>query len=199
MPGALPADVLCLRKKLMLSGVKREAWWKKGEGEHELAFAFHIRNHKVLWYKGDKVAGDEWKATFYADKEWITGTADWADSRQVGKVWHFKVDDLKTGRWPVDAVENRQLLTYAMPFWLEHGKPLDCIVVVSITQWPRYPLHGRPKRREWRTDGLTLAMHLVDLQYALDHPEDANPSKDNCMFCECKNNCSDYLVSGLAK
>jgi len=195
MKGASAADIKCLEKKVMLSGTERDEWWR--DGTHEVAFAFHIRTHKVKWYKGNKAKGDTWKALFYHDTEWITGTADYAKVSQAGGEWHFSIDDLKTGRWPVDATENKQLLTYVMPFWLEAGKPLNATVCVSITQWPRYPLSGLPQKNLWWTDGLTLAEHLQDLAYALDNPNETEPSLDNCRFCDAKNNCSAFLASGI--
>ncbi len=195
MKGASPADIKCLDKKLEMSSIARDEWWPPGQGEHEVAFAFHVYTNEVRWYRGDKVAGDEWKAGFYQWPEWISGTADWAYAAKglIG------VDDLKTGRWPVSAADNKQLMTYAMPFWLEQGMPLKCRLTLSITQWERYPLGGLPKRNWWPggAGGLDMMAHLQDLRWALEHPGEAAPDRETCMFCDCKNDCPDFLMSGI--
>ncbi len=193
MKEAKPSDVKCLNKKLEMSGIKRDEWWKPGEGEHECAFAFHVITHEVRWYKGNKVAGDEWKASFYWDKQWISGTADWG----FAAPGIITIDDLKTGRWPVTAQDNKQLLTYAMPFWLGMGKPLKCNVRTSITQWERYPLAGLPKRNWGRANGLDMMIHLQDLKWSLEHPGEAYPEYELCRFCECKNNCPGFMLAGF--
>mgnify|MGYP001574820008 CR=1 FL=1 len=194
MPGASKSDVLCLDKKLLLSGIDREEWWPTGKGEHETAFAFNLKTHTVKWYTGDKKAGDDWKAGYYQRPEWITGTCDWSAEGPL----LIKVDDLKTGRWPVSATDNKQLLTYAMPFWLRAGKPLVCLIHLSITQWERYPLTGLPKRNWWKASGLEMMTHLQDLEHALNSPGEMNPTDENCRFCDCKNNCPAFMTSGIS-
>ncbi len=195
MSGASKADVLCLEKKLLLSDIKRDEWWPTSEGAaHETSFAFHIDTHVVKWFEGEKTEGDAWKATFYSKKKWVTGTCDWS---WVHDSYYISIDDLKTGRWPVSAKDNKQLLTYAMPFWLKMGKPLKCAIHLSITQWERYPLHGLPKRNWARATGLDMLMHLQDLKHALENPQEASANKDNCRFCDAKNNCPTFLTSGI--
>ncbi len=195
MPGALAADIKCLQKKLVLSGIKRDEWWPPGQGEHEVTFALNLETLLLQWYQGSKTEGDTWKAAFYASPTWLTGTADWV-LKAPGFV---AVDDLKTGRWPVEAQDNKQLLTYALPFWIAEGCPARYTVQNSITQWPRYPLDGLPKRNWGHATGLDMALHLEDLRWALAHPGEANPERENCMFCESKSFCSDYMMSDLAR
>lgn len=192
MEGASPPDITCFEKKLAHSGIIRDDWWPPGEGEHEITFAFHLRSGDVIWYEGSKSDGDKWKADYYSNPQWITGTADWI-SKVPGGVG---IDDLKTGRWPVSAQDNKQLLTYAMPFWMDAGQPARFNVRTSITQWPRYPLNGLPQRNFGRATGLDMAVHLADLRWALDHPGEANPTEDNCRFCESKNFCTAFIKSG---
>lgn len=194
MPGAKPGHRKTLLAKLKATGIKRKQWWPVDEGEHEVAFAFHLDTLEVKWYRGDKAKGDKWKAKFYVNTRWVTGTADWILVR--GKTF-IHIDDLKTGRWPVTAADNKQLLTYAMPFWLAAEQPLDCEVVLSITQWPKYPLGGLPKRNWGKATGLDMAEHLQDLRYALAHPEEANPSEDHCRFCDSKKFCSAFEEAGF--
>lgn len=193
MKGAKKGHIKTLIKKLEASGIDRDEWWPPGKGEHEVAFAFNVYTLEVRWFKGNKRDGDKWKARFYPFPKWISGTADWVEKKEMV----IYVDDLKTGRWPVSARDNKQLMTYALPFWIAMGMPLDCKVRLSITQWPRYPLAGLPKRNWGKTNGVALAMHLQDLRYALEHPEEANPNEELCRFCECQNNCPAFLVAGF--
>ncbi len=147
----------------------------------------------MVWYHGDKASGDTWKAGYYHDRDWITGTTDY--SSVSGNT--LSIDDLKTGRWPVLAECNPQLRTYAVPFWLEAGAKLTCEVALSITQWPRYPLDGLPVRNWGHDSGLDMELHLQDLVWALDHPQESEASIENCRFCECQNNCPTFMLSGI--
>jgi hypothetical protein len=194
MPKANPKDVLTLEKKLMLAGVSRDKWWPAKSGEHEVAFALNVYTQEIRWFRGDKAKGDKWKARYYPFPKWITGTADWkgADSTYL-----IIIDDLKTGAWPVEAENNKQLLTYALPFWVALGSPLDCLIKLSITQWPKYPLAGKPKRNLGVATGLDLAQHLIDLKHALEHPEEMNPEKELCRFCDCRKNCPAFKAAGF--
>lgn len=194
MPGANPKLVTQLEKKLMLSGIDRDEWWPPGSGEHEVAFALNLYTLEIKWYRGDKAQGDKWKARYYPFPRWITGTADWKGS---DKTYLITIDDLKTGRWPVEAKDNKQLMTYALPFWVALGQPLDCLIKLSITQWPMYPLDGQPKRNWGRCTGLDMAQHLIDLQHALEHPDEANPEKELCRFCDSRTNCAAFKAAGF--
>lgn len=190
MPGADPKDVLCLEKKLVMSGIRRNDYWPEGEGEHEVTFAYHLITLEVRWFRGHRDAADAWKEKLRQDPQWMTGTVDW-----VGN--DGSVDDLKTGRWPVRAKRNEQLYSYAMPWWLEAGRPVLYKRRLSITQWPRYPLSGLPKRNHGVVTGIGLAAHLSDLQWTLEHPKETNPDAETCRFCECKNNCRAFLKAGI--
>lgn len=193
MPGGAVGHIRTLKNKLKASGIRREEWWPPGTGEHEVAFAFNVQSLEVRWFKGDKAKGDLWKARFYPFPKWISGTADWISSSHM----FIYVDDLKTGRWPVTAHGNKQLLTYAMPFWIEMGCPLECEIKLSITQWEKYPLDGLPKRNFGTAKGVDMAMHLQDLMYSLEHPDEANPDKETCRFCDCKDNCPAFMAAGF--
>ncbi len=184
MPGASERDIATLEKKIFMSGIKRADWWPDELG-HELTFAFHVRTGERRWFSGDKVGGDAWKEGYREHPLWITGTTDYYD----GVNW---IDDLKTGSWPQEAEDNRQLLTYALPFWLERGRSYRDDVVLTITQWPKYPLAGLPMRRTWLTDGVRLEEHLQDLIYALENPGEVNPTENGCRFCESQLHCKEY-------
>jgi hypothetical protein len=194
MPGASKADVVCLSKKLVMSGIVRDDWWPT-DGEHEVTFAVNLITEEVLRFRGAKTEGDTWKEQYYPVPAILTGTADWVATGKDGLVI---IDDLKTGRWPVSAKDNKQLLSYALPMWLEAGKPLvGWRLRLSITQWERYPLGGLPTLRKWDCGGLEMAAHLQDLRYALANPGEANPHEDACKFCESKGDCAEYQESEL--
>jgi hypothetical protein len=196
MPKAKPGEVKTLNKKLALVKPDRDHWWPKS-GEHEIAFAFNVYTYELKWFKGDKALGDKWKARFYPFPKWITGTTDWVQNSTNGGVLTVWVDDLKTGKWPVEAAGNYQLMTYGLPFWIKAGMPLDAVIKLSITQWPKYPIPGKPERNWGYCTGLDLALHLQDLRYALEHPEEANPEKELCRFCDSRENCPSFLAAGF--
>jgi hypothetical protein len=202
MPGASKSDIRCLTRKIEKSGIKRNDYWPAGKGEHEVTFAYNLRTLEVRWYRGPRKKADLWKEKLRANPEWMTGTVDW-----VGN--DGSIDDLKTGNipplkadgtyaWPpLLAQGNHQLLSYAIPWWLEAGRPIRYKRKLSITQWPRYPQDGLPVVRRGTAQGIELAAHLADLQWTLEHPNEANPDRETCRFCECKNNCAAFLTSGI--
>jgi hypothetical protein len=190
MPGASPGHIKTLKKKIELSGIRREKYWDTSKGRHEVTFAYNLITLKVKWYKGPREGSDAWKEKLRVKSEWMTGTVDWEEPGG-------RIDDLKTGRWPVEAQDNRQLYSYAMPWWLELGRPVRYRRPLSITQWERYPLHGLPKVNHGAVSGIQLAEHLQDLQWAREHPKEANPDEEHCRFCEGKDNCPAFLKSGI--
>ena len=130
----------------------------------------------------EPLSRDDWKLRFPADK-WLTGTIDY--------LRHDRLDDLKTGRWPV-SVKSKQLRSYAMLPWCEAGCPDDWEFLVSITQWPRYPLTGLPTRTYDQVTGGQMKMHLADLRYLVEHPSETNPTEEGCLFCDCRPGCPEW-------
>jgi hypothetical protein len=61
--------------------------------------------------------------------------------------------------------------------------------LVSITQWPKYPLAGKPVRTSYQLSGFDLLEHLEDLRWAMAHPDEVNPDEEACRFCAAKPNC----------
>lgn len=214
-PWADPRDVDVLEKKLLLTGIKREDWWP--HGHHEVSFAIrladvHNQPELLLMVRKDPTEirpgvayrcnglddMNEWKRSF--DSRWLTGTIDlldWGDveHKSAGNptgttAW---VDDLKTGRWPVDATTSGQLRSYALVPWLAAGKPMAWDGLVSITQWPKYPLAALPVRNSHHLTALDLMEHLGDLQHAASHPRQVVPGDDQCRFCDCKRVCPAWV------
>lgn len=192
MPGASPADVKCLEKKLVLSGVEREQWWPGGD--HEVTFSISLltedptRGGLSLW-RGPRELADQWKKSF--DSFHLTGTIDlldWGDRSTTA--W---VDDLKTGRWPVDPATSAQLRSYALVPWIAAGCPMAWDGLVSITQWERYPLVGLPVRTYHQLSSLDLMEHLELLRWAAEHPDEVNPDDEACRFCDCKPLCPAWV------
>lgn len=190
---ASPADIKCLEKKLVMSGVEREDWWPPGPGRHEVTFAVELRaiesdpDGALLMLHSAAVDKDAWKRGFDPIR-FLTGTIDWLDDG-----W---VDDLKTGHWHVDEKSSKQLLSYSVVPWiLESMASPHWAGTVSITQWERYPLHGQPQRREHAVTGLDIYDHVQDLIYAADHPEETNPTDEGCKFCDCRPNCPEWQMA----
>lgn len=206
---ASPADVKCLRKKLAKSGMwdARDEWWSGGE--HEVTFAIHLTSHELVLYPTgsqtlvyygfadvvitpEMTPRDIWKARFPAT-EWLTGTIDyldWGDRKTTA--W---VDDLKTGRWPVDPNDNKQLLSYSLVPWIAAGKPGSWDGLASITQWPRYPLGDPPDRKYAREpiSAFDLTEHIHDLKWAAEHPDELSPTDEGCKFCPCRPLCPAHI------
>lgn len=173
-------DVLCLEKKLIMSGIEREQWWPAASGGlHEVTFAVNLASGE--WRMPDGLIDrDTWKAAF-PTTEWLTGTIDW-----LAPGW---LDDLKTGHWPVDPVTSKQLRSYALFQWLADGKPDDWGIEATITQWEKYPLHGLPRRSSHQLTTSDMIEHLDDLRWAVSHPGEVNPTTEGCMFCDSRPIC----------
>jgi hypothetical protein len=99
---------------------------------------------------------------------------------------HLHVIDLKTGRVPVEAENNRQLLTYAVGVMRKFKAPSDITCTMHIFQ----PMVGHSS---WTVDGARLIQHGVDLQQAatlaLSYDAPTNPSPDACKYCRAKTIC----------
>lgn len=172
----------------------RETWWPMEGGEHEVSFALQLLTLELRVYDGPRSDADAWKKTY--GPEWLTGTLDWLTWGD--EETHAHVDDLKTGRWPVDPATSKQLRTYALLPWVKAGCPArhwECIV--SITTWEKYPLDAPPSRKWHRLTPMDMMEHLEDMRWVVAHPDEVNPvpiatvwdpgaAMSPCSFCECR-------------
>lgn len=197
-PGCDPRDSDALEKKLVLSGVTREEWWPQ-PGMHEVSFAMRVfpgttNNGKRLrdntlpetrLHLREYGPADPWKAQF-DPRTHLTGSIDWVD---LGGDETAYVDDLKTGRWPVHAETSKQLRSYALVPWILMGMPGAWDGLVSITQWPKYPLAGKPMRTYYTLTSEDLMEHLEAVRWAMASPDEVKRDEDACRFCNAKPNC----------
>lgn len=161
-PWASKADIKTLEKKIFLSGIEREAYWPAAEGRSEVTFAIELETATLIVFPGPRDGADWWK-TLFDPLRYLTGTIDW--------LYHDgRISDLKTGAWPVDPEEHKQLLSYSLVPWIAAGMPFAWEREVDITQWGRYPLPALPVRKYWKVTGLRLMEHLEDLRWAVAHP-----------------------------
>lgn len=206
-----PGHIKTARNKLEKSGIVRADYWPStgpDAGEHEVTFAVNLLTKEVVWYKGKRAAADDWKEKRGKQgDEWLTGTIDWVvrhkDSRRLRLIGDLKTGKAKrnweTGQdegWWVSALDNKQLLSYALPFWLTEGEPLDWRIDTRIEHWPKYPLHCLPELEPGRITGLEVRLHLAELQEALEI-KTARPDEETCRFCDGKSNCDAFLLSGI--
>ena len=99
---------------------------------------------------------------------------------------HLHILDLKTGRVPVDAQDNKQLLTYALGAMRQLKAPSTIECTMHIYQ----PRVGHSK---WTVSGNYLNLHgkrLVEAaELALSGDAPTNPSPDACRYCKAKTIC----------
>jgi hypothetical protein len=99
---------------------------------------------------------------------------------------HLHILDLKTGRVPVDATDNKQLLTYALGAMRQLKAPNTIECTMHIYQ----PRVGHSK---WTVSGLRLELHGRRLQsaaeLALTSDAPTSPSPDACRYCKAKTIC----------
>ena len=99
---------------------------------------------------------------------------------------HLHILDLKTGRVPVDAQDNKQLLTYALGAMRQLKAPSSITCTMHIFQ----PRVGHSK---WTVSGLRLELHGRRLQsaaeLALSGDAPTHPSPDACRYCKAKTIC----------
>ena len=99
---------------------------------------------------------------------------------------HLHILDLKTGRVPVDATDNKQLLTYALGAMRQFKAPSSITCTMHIFQ----PRVGHSK---WTVSGLRLELHGRRLQsaaeLALTSDAPTHPSPDACRYCKAKTIC----------
>jgi hypothetical protein len=189
-----------LNKKLVASAVDREKLWPAVDGDttggHEVTFSVDLSTLQLrIWSPtGSKFSRDDWKLR-HPKSRFLTGTIDYLFEvcrKGVELPW---VDDLKTGNWPVYPKTSKQLRSYALVPWILSGCETD--VWVSITQWKKYRLDGKPKRSWHLLTSEEIAKHLARIRWAVRHPEIAIPHEEACKFCECKTECNEYLESDI--
>jgi len=99
---------------------------------------------------------------------------------------HLHILDLKTGRVPVDATDNKQLLTYALGAMRQLKAPSTIECTMHIFQ----PRVGHSK---WTVSGNRLNLHGERLkeaaELALTGDAPTNPSVDACRYCKAKTIC----------
>ncbi len=99
---------------------------------------------------------------------------------------HLHVIDLKTGRVPVSAENNKQLLTYALGVMRQFNAPASIECTMHIFQ-------PRVGHSQWTVDGTHLIRHGFDLKHAaelaLSPDAPTNPSPDACKYCRAKTIC----------
>lgn len=99
---------------------------------------------------------------------------------------HLHVIDLKTGRVPVSAENNKQLLTYAVGVMRKFKAPQTITCTMHIFQ----PMAGHS---QWTVSGERLVQHANELKaaatLALTHDAPTHPSPDACKYCRAKPLC----------
>lgn len=99
---------------------------------------------------------------------------------------HLTIVDLKTGRVPVEAENNKQLMTYALGAMRQLNAPADIVCTMHIFQ----PRAGHSK---WTVNGIDLINHGHDLvnsaRLALSPDAPTIPSPDACKYCRAKTVC----------
>ncbi len=176
------------KKKLEVTGVRREQWWPH-DAQHEVALAVKPFEAYAEMVAGTKVEKEAWKASL--GPEWATGTMD-------GRWWMFdvlNVDDTKTGRWVSweDYEEQQRFYALGTSRVLDYRGPVHA----TLTHWPRYPVDNRPERfgRVIEQDELlAFEKRLVGLRDGiLRAREDREKLKltagDHCVFCPARMNC----------
>lgn len=102
------------------------------------------------------------------------------------------VIDLKSGKYPVEAVRNKQLKIYALGAFLRYGNEnMDLAIEMTIVQ-PR--INNPIKTHEISAPNL---WHWAnnDLKQATDACNEENPQRaagDHCRFCAAKADCDEY-------
>lgn len=189
-PDADPKHKALLERKLSFTGDFREKFWPS-TGMHEVTYALNLITLRVLKYQpAADTTADSWKKGF-DEAKYLTGTIDY--------VAEDRIDDLKTGAWPVSAEDNKQLKSYATFVWIELGRPHPWSIETSITQWPRYPLKALPRVTSVMVSSLELEEHVDDLRWSVLHPDLLVPDgtdEDHCKFCDSRPGCPAWLDTG---
>ena len=102
----------------------------------------------------------------------------------VGRNLH--IIDLKSGRTPVQAKENKQMLTYALGAWDRYGRANFDFIHLHIFQPSNVStiFYGADRMLRWIEE-------LIEIGNKADDPfEKPNPSAKACHFCKAKTVCS---------
>lgn len=153
------------------------------EADEEYDIAKQYANY--VW----EVAGDEGvihvEAEFHKElglyNENFGGTADAVVT--IGR--HLHIIDLKSGRSPVPAKDNKQMLTYALGAWDRFGRTNFDMVHLHIFQPNNVStiLYGADRMLRWVEE-------LIEIGNRADDPfEKPNPSAKACHFCKAKTVC----------
>lgn len=128
----------------------------------------------------------EQKVTVVKDKCWGT-----VDAFVIGDDGAHVVD-FKFGTYPVPALQNPQLLCYALGI----HRQFDVLPITLAIVQPRASA-GMPIKT-WRVSGSGLAKFALEMERAIAYDEGANAG-EWCRFCKGKNLCEAYLLGGIAK
>lgn len=102
------------------------------------------------------------------------------------------VIDLKSGKWPVEAVKNKQLMIYGVGAFIRYGNENPDITMELTIVQPR--IKNAIKTFEITTPNL-LSWATQDLKQATDACDEENPKRaagDHCRFCAAKPECDEY-------
>lgn len=152
-------------------------------GTHEVTYVVHADGSV------DRHLGDVDRELL--PREDTAGTADWELDAPI--LW---VDDLKTGRHPQDAPDDRpQTLWYGAAAAVYHDAPA---ALLSITHWPRYPRDEPPTRvtRLVSRDRLTRFLRdVADARERALSPDAASLTRQGpwCTYCPCRSHCPEFV------
>jgi hypothetical protein len=116
-----------------------------------------------------------------------------------------EIIDYKDGITPVEAVENEQLIAYALGHLAEYNLPINGDypvkrVILTIIQ-PKLALKGLPAVNSWELSVESLLSRIGDLVVkaaATDAPDaPLVPGEKQCRFCKAKGGCSAVSQSTL--
>jgi len=104
------------------------------------------------------------------------------------------VIDLKSGKWPVEAVKNKQLMIYGVGAFIRYGNENPDITMELTIVQPR--IKNAIKTFEITTPNL-LSWATQDLKQATDACDEENPQRvagEHCRFCAAKADCDEYKI-----
>ena len=195
----------------------------EGTAAHTVREMCLTTGRDVQEFVGERIEADE--MFFEVTEEWVTWLQPGIDRIREAKgfTWVFEhrtemdpwieggfgtldaggisdkliiIDDLKFGRGvPVDAVGNKQLMIYALGFWMNHARNLTKAkkFLLRIDQ-PRVPGGGS----EWEVTLDELLVFAEEVAAAaiatLDPDAPLQPSVKGCQFCRAAGNAACYAL-----